>query len=146
MDTRPSLVMDIFLVLAVGTLTGCQAPRAEAAPGAERLAGADPSTRWPEAGDSLDGPADTGLPPLPTASPAGWCIQFGAFQHEPNARRRAEEAARREPGTSVIPVAREGRTLWCVRSPAYPSREAAAAALRELVVAGGVGEVCLVGP
>lgn len=141
-----------LLALSMAPLAGCQAPGAVPERG-DPTAGVLPTGR----DDALGGPWRTvDLPqsaaldapgPLPEASPpTGWRIQFGAFQREPNARRRAEEAARYEPSAAVVLVTREDRTLWCVRSRAYSSREAAAASLRALVAAGGVGEVCLVAP
>ena len=65
---------------------------------------------------------------VPSASPQGYWVQFGAFPHRPQAARLQEQLARSGIETAVSTMlGTSGRTLYRVRSLALPDRDSALA-------------------
>lgn len=72
---------------------------------------------------------------------SGWAVQLGSFASRDNARRLAGEVSAKGYKTYLLPLQRDGRTLYRVRVGPRPSREAAEKLAGELARAGYKGQV-----
>jgi len=81
--------------------------------------------------------------PPPKASPprSGWAVQLGSFASRDNAKRLAGEVSAKGYETYLLPLERDGRTLYRVRVGPRPSREAAEKLAGELARAGYKGQL-----
>lgn len=87
--------------------------------------------------------------PKPKAEPtpklaearSGWAVQLGSFASRDNARRLAGEVSAKGYETYLLPLERDGRTLYRVRVGPRKSREAAEKLAGELAKAGYKGQV-----
>ena len=79
--------------------------------------------------------------PKLAAARSGWAVQLGSFASRDNARRLAGEVSAKGYETYLLPLQRDGRTLYRVRVGPRPSREAAEKLAGELAKAGFKGQV-----
>jgi len=86
--------------------------------------------------------------PAPEVTPklSGWAVQLGSFANEANAKRLAGEVAAKGYKTYLLPLKRDGRTLYRVRVGPEPTRAAADELAVRLRQAGYKGQVAAQNP
>jgi DedD protein len=86
--------------------------------------------------------------PKPAATPklSGWAVQLGSFANQANAKRLAGEVAAKGYSTYLLPLKRDGQTLYRVRVGPEPTRKAADELAAKLKQAGYKGQVAAQSP
>lgn len=141
----------------VARTAGDAAPAAAEVPAPEPEAPAAPATNEsaaPAVVPAKPPPPPAKPPPAPAPKPkpqpspqrSGWAVQLGSFANRDNASRLAGEVSARGYDTYLLPLERDGRTLYRVRVGPRPSRAAAQELAGELAKAGYRGQVTAEGP
>jgi DedD protein len=112
------------------------APTPDAAPPkAEPMAQPAPAPKKPEPEPTKPAPVE---PPAPVPT-EGWAVQLGSFSQRDNAQRLAAEVADKGFATFLMPLEKDGATLYRVRVGPRPDRAAADKLAAKLAIAGYMG-------
>ncbi|MGI9329242.1 MAG: SPOR domain-containing protein [Gammaproteobacteria bacterium] len=84
--------------------------------------------------------------PATTANLSGWAVQLGSFANQANAKRLSGEVAAKGYKTYLLPLKRDGRTLYRVRVGPESTRQAADELAARLKQAGYKGQVAAQSP